>query len=107
MSTFLIALSLCLLAFLVSAADAEKKSKSAESPRAKMLEKYDKNKDGKIDETEREAWRKDRETETVKKYDRNGDGKLDDAERKAAREQRRKEAENKKSGAAPKKPDTK
>ena len=39
--------------------------------------------DGKLDQCEREAWRKDREAETMKKYDKNGDGKLDQAEREA------------------------
>jgi hypothetical protein len=57
-----------------------------EGMRAQMLEKYDANKDGKLDESERETMRKEREAEMVKRFDKNGDGKLDDAEREAARE---------------------
>ena len=76
------------------AADGEKKAEKRENPRAKMIEKYDKNGDGKLDQSEREAWRKDREAETTKKYDKNGDGKLDQSERDAARAERRKAAED-------------
>ena len=79
-----IALSLC-LAGAAFAADGEKKGANPETPRDEMLKKYDKNKDGKLDQSEREEWRKDREAETVKKYDKNGDGKLDQSEREAAR----------------------
>jgi len=88
-----IALSLC-LAGVVFAADGEKKAERRENPRDKMLEKYDKNKDGKLDPSEREAWRKDREAEVVKKYDKNGDGKLDPSEKEAARAERRKAGED-------------
>ena len=84
-----IALSLC-LAGAAFAADGEKKGANPETPRDEMLKKYDKNKDGKLDQSEREAWRKDREAEIVKKHDKNGDGKLDESEREAARADRRK-----------------
>jgi hypothetical protein len=90
----LIALTLSITGVLAFAADGEKKeTPKRENPRAKMLEKYDKNGDGKLDAGEREAWRKDREAEVTKKYDKNGDGKLDQSEREAAREERRKIAE--------------
>lgn len=92
--TLVIALSLGLTGVFAFAADGEKKAEKRENPRAKMIEKYDKNGDGKLDQSEREAWRKDREAETTKKYDKNGDGKLDQSEREAARAERRKAAED-------------
>lgn len=61
--------------------------------RAKLIEKYDLNKDGKLDKAEIEAMRKGREAEALKKYDANKDGKLDDAERKLMREEQRKSME--------------
>jgi hypothetical protein len=82
--TLVIALSLC-LAGVVFAADREKKGANPETPRDEVIKKYDKNKDGKLDQSEREEWRKDREAENVKKHDKNGDGKLDQSEREAAR----------------------
>jgi len=92
--TLLIALTLG-LAGAVFAADGEKKGlEKRETPRDKVLEKYDKNKDGKLDPSEREEMRKDREAEVVKKYDKNGDGKLDQSEREAARAERRKAGED-------------
>ena len=79
-----IALSLC-LAGAAFAADGEKKGAKPETPRDEVIKKYDKNKDGKLDQSEREEWRKDREADNVKKHDKNGDGKLDQSEREAAR----------------------
>lgn len=94
--SLLIALSLCISGLVAVAADGEKKAKPAANPRAKALEKYDKNANGKLDEDEREAMRKDREAEAIKRYDKNGDGKLDQSEREAARAERRKADEGKK-----------
>jgi len=91
--TLVIALSLC-LAGVAFAADGGKKAEKRENPRDKVVEKYDKNKDGKLDQSEREELRKDREAEAAKKYDKNGDGKLDQSEREAARAERRKAAED-------------
>ena len=69
--------------------------------RQKMLEKFDKNGDGKLDEDEkkaaREAFQKRKEGQNgprgeefkkkmLEKFDKNGDGKLDPEEMKAARE---------------------
>jgi len=48
-------------------------------PPAEVVAKFDKNKDGKLDEAERKALR----DALVKKFDKNKDGKLDEAERKA------------------------
>lgn len=55
------------------------------------LQKYDKNGDGKLDETERRDFQKERQSEMMKKYDKNGDGKLDETERQALIEDRKKE----------------
>jgi hypothetical protein len=59
--------------------------------RARMVEKFDTNKDGTLDEAERTAMRAEREKkhqEMVQKFDANKDGKLDEAERQAAHEAR-------------------
>ena len=64
-------------------AEAEKRGRAA-SP--KRLEKYDTNKNGRIDPEEKAVMKKDRTArheERLKKYDKNGDGKLDDAEKSA------------------------
>ena len=61
--------------------------------RSEIFKKYDKNGDGKLDDEERAALRKDREAEMLKKYDKNGDGKLDDGERQAMRAQMKKQSE--------------
>jgi hypothetical protein len=54
-----------------------------------MLKKYDKNTNGKLDDDEKAAMKKDRE-EAMKKYDKNGDGKLDDTEKAAQKEDQKK-----------------
>lgn len=74
------------------------------------IEKFDANKDGKLDVEERKllaAWRK---AEIVKKFDKNGDGKLCEKERKAVAEAMKKrrdarpkpEGKGKKKGKGPK-----
>ncbi|MFH1228505.1 MAG: EF-hand domain-containing protein [Planctomycetota bacterium] len=69
--------------------------------KAEMLRKYDKDRDGKLNDTEMAQWKADQaayKAEIIKKYDKNGDGKLNDAERaamKADQEARRNEALNK------------
>lgn len=50
-----------------------------------ILEKYDKNKNGKLDEDEMKAAREARRAEFIKKFDKDGDGKLSEDEQKAAR----------------------
>lgn len=55
-----------------------------------MVLKFDVNKDGKLDDTERAAMRAEFQkmrAERIAKYDTNKDGKLDETERKAVREQ--------------------
>jgi hypothetical protein len=56
-----------------------------------MLEKYDTNKDGKLDKDERKAAFEARKAEMIKKFDKDGDGKLSEDERKAAGEARKAE----------------
>ena len=54
--------------------------------RKEVLDKYDKNHDGKLDADERAAMKSDRATrkaERLQKYDKNHDGKLDDSEKAA------------------------
>jgi hypothetical protein len=101
-------LGLSLTALVALAADDEKKpdgTKPPERPVApRLLQQYDKNHDGKLDDSEKEAMRKDQEAkrkEFIAKYDKNGDGKLDESELAAARADRRKAAEERKK-AAPK-----
>jgi Ca2+-binding EF-hand superfamily protein len=93
--SLLIALTLCVAGLVAFGADEEKKEKKAEKARAEALKKYDKNANGKIDDDEREAMRKERRAESaaaaLKKFDKNGDGKLDDSEREAAKAERRKD----------------
>jgi Ca2+-binding EF-hand superfamily protein len=62
-----------------------------------ILEKFDTNKDGKLDEAEREAAKaareemmKARKAEMLKKFDKDGDGKLSEEEEAAMREERKK-----------------
>ena len=98
--SLVIALTLCMAGLVAFAADEEKKNKKADKARAKVLEKYDKNANGKLDDDEREAMRKERRSENaaaaLKKFDKNGDGKLDASEREAAKAERRKGADDKK-----------
>jgi hypothetical protein len=102
MKSLALILSLCICGATAFGAAADKKEKK---DRSKQLEKYDTNKDGKLDKSERQAMRKDREAE-LKKYDKDGDGKLDKSERKAMRADHRKAGENakpvEKSGDQPK-----
>ena len=48
------------------------------------LEKFDANKDGKLDEEERKLLVAHRKAEFMKRFDKNGDGKICDKEKKAA-----------------------
>ena len=54
-----------------------------------ILEKFDKNGDGKLDEDERKAAMAARKAEFIKKYDKDGDGELSEEERKEAMKGRR------------------
>ncbi len=87
-----ITLGLCVLGLINSRAADEPKSEGKEGRGRKIpeavLKKYDKNGDGKLDESERAAMHADQ----LKKYDKNGDGKLDESERAAMREDMKKQA---------------
>jgi Ca2+-binding EF-hand superfamily protein len=61
--------------------------------RKKVLEKFDRNGDGKLDENERAAAKEafkerfgEMRKKTLEKFDRNGDGKLDENKKEAAKE---------------------
>lgn len=65
------------------------------APRAEILQKFDTNKDGKLDDSEKaalkaefQAKREQRKAEMLAKFDTNKDGKLDDAEKAAMRDER-------------------
>jgi len=69
-----------------------------EGGKAAMLQKYDTNGDGKLDDQERAAMRTDlkakweaKRAEVLAKYDTNKDGKLDDQERAVMRAERAEE----------------
>jgi Ca2+-binding EF-hand superfamily protein len=82
------------LAALVAGGTALAQSPRSGGPdgrRAGLLETFDTNKDGTLDESERAAMRAEREKkhqEMVQKFDANKDGTLDEAERQAAHEAR-------------------
>lgn len=63
----------------------EERQAAMEARKAEMLKKYDKDGDGKLSKEEREAIAADRKAEFMKKYDTDGDGKLSDEEKAAAR----------------------
>ena len=90
--SLLIAVAISVSGLVVQAADNQKKP---DAPRQGLLQQYDKNKNGKLDQDEREALRKDREADRIKRFDKNGDGKLDEQERQAASSEfRKRRAEN-------------
>ncbi|MBF5043052.1 MULTISPECIES: hypothetical protein [Myxococcaceae] len=67
----------------------EGKEGEGHMPPPEVLQKYDTNKNGKLDDTERAAMRADREklrAEKLAQFDKNKDGTLDDTERKAMRD---------------------
>jgi 5-hydroxyisourate hydrolase-like protein (transthyretin family) len=69
------------------------------APRAEILQKYDTNKDGKLDDSEKavlkadfQAKREQKKAEMLAKFDTNKNGKLDDSEKAAMRDERQTEA---------------
>jgi Ca2+-binding EF-hand superfamily protein len=93
-----IALALCasLAAGGVAAADG---FHGGGAQRTEILQKYDTNKDGKLDDTEKAAMKADfqakhaqKKAEMLAKFDTNKDGKLDDTEKAAMRDERQTEA---------------
>ena len=55
----------------------------------RMLEKYDTNKDGTLDEQEKAAMKADMHRRMLEKFDTNGDGTLDDEEKKAMKDKKK------------------
>jgi 5-hydroxyisourate hydrolase-like protein (transthyretin family) len=82
-----------LVAGAVGVAGAQGFSAATRGPdRAQVLQKYDTNKDGKLDDQEKatmkadfQAKREEMKKEMLAKYDTNKDGKLDQSEREVAR----------------------
>ena len=75
----------------------EMRQQQRERMRQAMLERYDANGDGELDDTERETARAEaeqRRQELIEQFDANGDGELDGDERTAVREHFRQEREN-------------
>ena len=86
-------LALFVAAPLVAGAATYAAAQGDDPGRADILQKFDANKDGKLDDTERaqmkaafEAKRAERHKAALATYDTNKDGKLDDAERSAMRD---------------------
>jgi hypothetical protein len=61
----------------------EERKAAMEARQAEMLAKFDKDGDGKLSQDERKAAMEARRAEMMKRFDKNGDGKLDEEERKA------------------------
>ncbi len=105
--------ALCVLvavcAITVSRAD-ETKAPKEKKVSAAVLKKYDLNKDGVLDETEKAAWLADKESKSagamakrLEKYDANKDGKLDESELAAEKAAKKEIADQKKAAAEKKK----
>jgi hypothetical protein len=88
-------LALLISAPLVAGATTYAVAQGDGPPPKELLQKFDKNGDGKLDDTERAdmkaafaAKRAEHDKEKLAKYDTNKDGKLDDAERQVMRDAR-------------------
>ena len=89
MKTKLVALFAITLGLATASGTPEKEEgrKDRSKPGIKQwIEKFDKNKDGKLDEAERKVAAAARKKMILEKFDKNKDGKLDEKERKAAAE---------------------
>ena len=87
MKTKLIALIAIVAGLAVASGTPEKEEgrKDRGKPGIKQwLEKFDANKDGKLDKEERKLLVAYRKAEFMKRFDKNGDGKICDKEKKAA-----------------------
>lgn len=90
--------ALCALVLLAASAQADPSGRrgrcgSRAQLRAKLLERFDANGDGQLDESERatakaafEAKRAERKQQVLEKFDTNGDGRLSDGEKATAKE---------------------
>ncbi len=65
----------------------ERPERPAREIPAEVLEKFDKDGDGKISREEHKAMGEERQKEMLSKFDKDGDGKLSDEERTAMREE--------------------
>jgi Ca2+-binding EF-hand superfamily protein len=86
-------LALLISAPLVAGATSFAVAQGNDAPHQKMIEKFDLDHDGKLDDAERaqmkaafEAKRTERKAEMLARFDLNKDGKLDDSERAALRD---------------------
>ena len=89
MKTKLVALFAITLGLATASGTPEKEEgrKDRSKPGIKQwIEKFDKNKDGKLDEAERKVAAAARRKMLLEKFDKNKDGKLDEKERKALAE---------------------
>ncbi len=89
MKTKLVALFAITLGLATASGTPEKEEgrKDRSKPGIKQwIEKFDKNKDGKLDEAERKVAAAARKKMILEKFDKNKDGKLDEKERKAVAE---------------------
>ncbi len=89
MKTKLVALFAITLGLATASGTPEKEEgrKDRSKPGIKQwIEKFDKNKDGKLDEAERKVAAAARKKMLLEKFDKNKDGKLDEKERKALAE---------------------
>tara|TARA_R100001460_G_scaffold21044_7_gene43127 strand:- start:150 stop:503 length:354 start_codon:yes stop_codon:yes gene_type:complete len=87
MKTKLVALFAITLGLATASGTPEKEEgrKDRSKPGIKQwIEKFDKNKDGKLDEAERKVAAAARKKMLLQKFDKDGDGKLNSEERKAA-----------------------
>jgi Ca2+-binding EF-hand superfamily protein len=90
-----LALSGTLIAGAATVAMAHPSGSDSGPDKGDVMQKFDTNKDGKLDDKEREAMRAEfkakhaaMKAEMLAKFDTNKDGKLDDAERKVMRDAR-------------------
>lgn len=95
LSRLALVLSLGIPALALAAPGAVGQGQGGVMRKAKLLERFDTNKDGQLDESERaamkkafEAKRAERHQEMLAKYDLDKDGKLSESERAAARQDR-------------------
>lgn len=65
--------------------DKEEREAAKAAHKAKMLEKFDTDGDGELSDSEREAMRAERKKRMLEKFDKDGDGELSDAEKAEAR----------------------
>jgi len=101
MNKKLTAIVIAALTLTASASDHHDEKKGPKAKPAKVegkrklppaMAKFDKNKDGKLDEAERKVAK----AAFMKRFDKNKDGKIDEKERKAAMDERRKNAKKSK-----------